>query len=251
MHSPILYAFCEQVLDDDRHYYAFEEIEAWRAALVQDGRMLDILDLGTGRRMQPITRRTIWSVAEHSLSPPWKGQLLFRTISWWKPDLIVELGTSLGVSTAYLAKAGSRTPVVTIDGAEQLQQLAREGWTALGIQNITSFTAPFTEALLRIPWRDSQRPLIYLDGDHEPAKVQSLLQEIKLLANQPFLIVMDDIRSSTEMWTVWKDCKANFPSGAWLDLFEMGIWIHDPAFLQKQDQTLISRRFKPIRFGWI
>lgn len=251
MHSPILYAFCGQVLDDGRQFYAFEEIEAWRAALLSDDRTLDILDLGSGGRHQPVQQRAIRSVAEQSVSPPWKGRMLFRTMCWWKPDLIVELGTSLGISTAYLAMARSTTPVVTIDGAEQLHEIARKGWKDLDIRNITTITSSFSEALVQLPWRNSQRPAIYLDGDHDPTRVLALLEEIRLFANQPFLVIIDDIRWSSAMWTGWNQWQARFPYGAWVDLFQMGIWIHDPAFLQQQRQTLIPRQYKPFRLGWI
>jgi hypothetical protein len=53
------------------------------------------------------------------------------------------------------------------------------------------------------------------------------------------------------MWAGWQTWRSAFHTGAWLDLYQVGIWIHDPAFLEPQVQTLIPSRLKPVHQGWI
>ncbi len=251
MHSPSLYAFCRAVLDDTRSYYAFEEIEVWRQAMLQDGRAFHTVDLGAGSQTDQKPTRSISSIAKTSLSQPWKCRALFRTVVWWKPDLILEFGTSLGISTAYLAKASTSTPVITVDGSAGHLHLARQIWSNLGLETIVDRNQPFEEAIEHIPWSQYSRVLIYLDGDHRPDRVKLILQEIQEKATQPFMVIIDDIRWSKDMWTGWQEWTSTFHSGAWLDLYQAGIWIQDPAFLEPQIQTLIPARLKPIHQGWM
>ncbi len=251
MHSPVLYAFCRQVLDDRRTYYAFEEIEAWRQHLLHDHTEIDVVDHGTGRALEGSSNRMISQIAATSLSQPWKSRFLFRTVLWWKPQFILELGTSLGISSAYLSSASSSTRLVTVDGSANQLQTARKGWDLLGLKQIEAWHMTFQDAMKMIPWQRHDRMLIYLDGDHRPERVLEILRELHQKANQPFLVIIDDIRWSEDMWRGWQEWTKIFASGAWLDLFQVGIWIQDPVFLEPQDQTLIPSRLKPIHLGWI
>ncbi|MCF8236593.1 MAG: class I SAM-dependent methyltransferase [Saprospiraceae bacterium] len=251
MHSPLLYSFCREVLDDRRSFYAFEEIEIWRYHLLHESSELHVVDLGAGGQDALDQNRIVSSIAKTSLSPPWKCRYLFRMVLWWKPDLLLEFGTSLGVSTAYLAAASIHTPLITVDGSDSHLQLARKGWNKLGLDHIEEWNLSFQQAIQRIPWDQHGRILIYLDGDHRPARVLEILQTIQEKTRHPFLVIIDDIRWSDDMWAGWQEWRSAFQSGAWLDLYQVGIWIQDPAFLEPQIQTLIPSRLKPIHQGWI
>ena len=216
-----------------------------------DTRSISITDLGKGGAVNPNQNRTIADVARKSVSPRWKCQVLARMASWWQPGLIVELGTSLGISSAYLAVTCPSTPVITVDGSEELHNEAVKGWSQLGITNIDPITLPFQAVLKTITWKKFSQPLIYLDGDHHPDHVHKILQFLATHCPQPFMVIIDDIRWSREMWTGWNEWSSEFQTSVWIDLFQLGVWICDPAVIQSQHQTLIPSRFKPLRLGWL
>ncbi|MBK7343380.1 MAG: class I SAM-dependent methyltransferase [Saprospiraceae bacterium] len=251
MHSPILYAFCRQVLDDRRSFYAFDELEGWRKQLLSNQEQIQRADFGAGSKILSSPNQSVSAIAKSSLSQPWKCRFLFRLVQWWHPDLIVEFGTSLGISTAYMSASCKPCPIITIDGDSKLQMVAQTGWVHLGLNHIEPWHSSFEDALLRVPWSKPDRLLIFLDGDHRPDRIEAILHHIYSHSRTPFIVILDDIRWSEEMWAGWCKWIRQWPVGAWLDLFQGGIWIHDPAFQDMQHQVLIPSRFKPLRFGWI
>jgi predicted O-methyltransferase YrrM len=124
MHSPFVFSFITKVLNDDRHFYAYENIEALRQDLLNDQRQLRIKDLGAGSRVKKENIRSVSDIARSSLKPKKFGQLLFRIVDAYAPAKILELGTSLGVTTAYLASAKHASSVITMEGAEAVAEVA-------------------------------------------------------------------------------------------------------------------------------
>jgi predicted O-methyltransferase YrrM len=54
------------------------------------------------------------------------GQLLFRMVKEYKPKTVLELGTSLGITTSYLAIANPDANVTTIEGSKEVAAIAEE-----------------------------------------------------------------------------------------------------------------------------
>ena len=134
------------IIYDENAYYAYAHIEQQRKRLLRSKETLQQHDYGTGARasegQQPkVITRSVSDVARTHLELPKAGQLLFRlanylTAAQGKPLTIVELGTSLGITTAYLAAPDSRNEVQTYEGAEEVADVAMEVWRTLKLTNI-------------------------------------------------------------------------------------------------------------------
>ncbi len=55
---------------------------------------------------------------------------------FFSPNLIVELGTSLGISTSYLAKGNRESNVFTFEGCPETAAIARENFKNLNLRNV-------------------------------------------------------------------------------------------------------------------
>ena len=62
--------------------------------------------------------------------------------------IIVELGTSLGVTTAYMAAMDKRNKVITYEGCPAVAEIAKENWEALGLKNIDCRVGEITAEIL-------------------------------------------------------------------------------------------------------
>ena len=100
-HSPYVYDFLEQVVYNPYPFYVFDLIESFRAQLLLNQKSIYVNDYGTGVSQL----KKISTVANRSLKPARQAQLLFKTINYFKSKEIIEIGTSLGLTTMYLAKA--------------------------------------------------------------------------------------------------------------------------------------------------
>lgn len=133
VHSPFVYDFIRHVLNDRRRPAVWERIERLRARLLKDDTWLEVEDMGAGSSVSKGRRRRVGEIARHAAKPAKLGRLLFRIARYYRCERIVELGTSLGLSTAYLAS-----------GAEEG---AREGETSAGENLATNAGEPdLTEA---------------------------------------------------------------------------------------------------------
>jgi predicted O-methyltransferase YrrM len=245
VHSPLLYAFCREVLDDRRRFHAFDQMDELRHHLLRDGRTIEQEDHGAGGERTSIRTRTVADVLRQSCSDPARGEFLFRTAMWWQPDLILEFGTALGISTAYLAAADSRRPVITVDASVGMLTIARENWQRLQLNGIEAIHGRFDEVWPQLPDLRGKRLLFYLDGDHRADRVSALLRAFAARADAPSIVLLDDIRWSADMYRGWQRHFDMPPEGAWIDLFQYGMWIRDPAFREPVAMSLLPRRWKP------
>src|SRR5688500_8689482 len=105
MHSPFVFQFIREVLNDEIKYPEYEKVEALRNRLLRDQTELNVLDLGAGSVVDNNDQRRVSDIARFAAKPPRFAQLLFRMIRKYKPSTILELGTSLGITTSYMALA--------------------------------------------------------------------------------------------------------------------------------------------------
>src|SRR5436853_626903 len=122
VHSPFVFEFITQVLSDNREYYCYDAIEKLRQQLKYDKTEIRVDDFGAGSRIHSSRKRRICDIAKSSLKSKRFARLFFRMINFYFPEkvlernaIILELGTSLGITTAYLASVNANARVVTIE----------------------------------------------------------------------------------------------------------------------------------------
>ena len=124
VHSPFVYDFIRNVLNDRRRPAVWSRIGSLRARLLKDDTWLEVEDMGAGSSVAKGRRRQVKEIARHAAKPAKLGQLLFRIADYYQCRRIVELGTSLGISTAYLASGGE---AAIAGSAKHRPDLTKEG----------------------------------------------------------------------------------------------------------------------------
>src|SRR6187399_2288371 len=126
MHSPFVFDFILYVLNNDKRYQAPQEIEDLRNELLKENTPITIQDFGAGSRLQSSKQRTVRSLARNAVKPKKYSRLLFRLVKHYQPKNIIELGTSLGITTAYFSKANPLAGISTIEGSETVAVIAKQ-----------------------------------------------------------------------------------------------------------------------------
>ena len=237
------------VLENHGQYYCFQDIEKCRKTLQKDQQIIHVRDYGAGpaiKSSSPTT--TVAAIAAKSLSPPRKCEILFHLVRHSKANYILELGTSLGVSTAYLASANSKAEVVTLEGNPDIAAKARETFQCIQLQNIRQVIGPFGETLDAVLSEMPRLDFIFLDGHH--AKEPTLFYFEKTLArcHENSVLVIDDIHWSADMQEAWKKIQQHPNVTLSIDLFYMGIVYLNPA-LTREQISFISFWKKPWNVG--
>jgi predicted O-methyltransferase YrrM len=131
-HSPFVYSFIKEVLNKQIPADKFDLIEQYRKQLLQDNEIVNVWDRGAGSRQSFDNMRSVKQIAKVALKPKKYSLLLHKIIAHYKPDEILEMGTSLGITTCYLAAANNHAKVVTMEGAPSVALIAKKTFSTLG-----------------------------------------------------------------------------------------------------------------------
>lgn len=175
IHSPFVYELYNNVIKDQTSFYAFADIESIRAMLLLSNQEIDVKDFGAGSKLTTSNKRKISSIVKNAAKSPKYGQLLFRLVNRFKPSTVLEIGTSLGISTMYLAAASKKTNVITIEGCPNISKIATINFKKIGFENITLHNGKFDEILPKIIAKENVLDFVFFDGNHtEKATIMTL-----------------------------------------------------------------------------
>ena len=235
IHSPFVFEFVQQVLNDNREFYAYRQIEYLRYLLRNDKRVIEVKDLGAGSAISNHRKRAVSDIAKHAAKSEKLGQLLFRIANYYQPKNLIELGTSLGISSAYLASACPNASVITIEGSENIADLANENFRFLGLKNIHSLTGHFDDMLPKAIKDVEKIDLAFIDGNHQQLPTLSYFEKLLGKAHEYSIFIFDDIHWSSGMEEAWKTIRNYEKVSLTIDLFFLGLVFFRKDFKAKQD----------------
>ena len=238
IHSPFVFDFVTLVINDKGEYYCYDAVETLRARLLENDNSIKIIDLGAGSRKGTQSERRISDIARNALKPPKYSRLLFRIANYFKSHTILELGTSLGITTCYLAHADHAAEVVTMEGVPSIAALASSQFEQMGLKNIKLVEGNFDETLSPTLSELPKLDFVYLDGNHRVEPTMRYFNTINSSLHKDSVVVFDDIHWSEEMEQAWEKIKTDNRVTLSIDLFFIGIVFFKPDFKEKQHFTI-------------
>lgn len=237
-HSPFVYNFIQDILKDKRTFYAFAEIASLRNKLLQNETTIQVLDLGAGSLHTKSNHRKIAAIAKHAARSKKYGELLFRIVQYFDAKNILELGTSLGIGTSYLAKAQTNAKIISIEGSENIRKEALKNFDLLEIKNVESVLGNFDDVLEPILQSQANFDFIYIDGNHKEKPTLAYFELCKKYIKQNCIILFDDIHWSEEMQYAWEQIKKDVRVNVSIDLFQFGLVFFMNEIHEKEDFIL-------------
>lgn len=231
VHSPFVFELIERVLNDDRDFYYFPLIEAARESYLQDHTVLNITDFGAGSRLNASNTRSISSIAKSKLKSKKYSQLLFRMVNYFGSSTILELGTSLGISTSYLAAANSNASIITVEESTEIAAIAKKHFQYLGLKNIVQVTGNLDETLPVVLSQNPHLDFVLIDGNYRMEPKLRYFEWLKPQLHEYSVLVFDDIHRSKEMEMAWKLIQADEMVTLTIDLFFIGL-----VFFRKENK---------------
>ena len=238
IHSPFVYEFITKVLNDHRSFSAYSFVEQAKKKLLHDQAEIKFTDLGAGFQNMAMTRRSVSAIAKTSVSSRKFGRLLFRIANFYPVETIFEMGTSLGISTAYLALGAPSAVVVTMEGSPEISSKARQTFNLLGLNRIVQVTGNFDQNISGVIEKYPPAGLVFLDGNHKKKAVIAYFENI--LAKMPLsaTIIIHDIHWSNEMEEAWLYIKMHPAVKMSIDIFSAGLIFVRDEFKVKQHFTI-------------
>ena len=231
-HSPFVYSFIREVINDKRKFYAYTGIEYLRRQLLDDKKLITVEDFGAGSKLNKTKERTIAAIAYSSLKPKKYSQLLFRMVNYYQPKTIIELGTSLGITTSYLASGNTNAAVYTFEGSSSVADKARENFTTLKLENIHLTEGNFDDTLKAKLEEINSVDFSFIDGNHRYEPTINYFEQLLAKSSDNSIIILDDIHWSKEMESAWHYVQNHPEVMTTVDLFFIGI-----VFIRKEFKT--------------
>lgn len=223
IHSPFVFNLITKVFRNKINPDMVNSIEKIRHKLILDHRTIKVTDFGSGPEKMCGNLRRIAEIARYSSIPGKYGVLLANMSSEFGKPHIVEFGTSLGISTMYIAAFCPEATVYTIEGCPEISGIAKKNFEEAGLKNIRIFTGTFEKVLPEIK-KDVMNPgLVFIDGNHRKEPVIEYFNEMAEISDRGTVIMLDDIHYSREMGEAWEVIKQHRNVSTTIDLFRMGI----------------------------
>lgn len=226
LHSPFLHQLYEQVLLPARRNKDPDPVKQYRALLYQDQRLIRKKELGA-KKPNPEPLR-VKAMASQISMPPKYGRLLAYLIPFLNCRHVLELGTGLGIGTAYLAYSMTNDEkglLSTIEGCPETHATTKRHWQ-VNLQDLKmpSFYLAEIEQILPVYLNDHPAPdLVLIDANHQKEALQWYLKTLlPALANRG-VVVIDDIHWSRSMAVAWDHIKADERIQMSIDFYRMGI----------------------------
>lgn len=238
VHSPFVFDFITNILLDKRKYESYTIIEAIRADMLQNTEGIMVEDFGAGSIVQPSSLRTVRTIARSSLKNSKFSQLLYRIVQYYKPSTIVELGTSLGITTCYLASGNPASQVFTFEGSKNIASIAINNFNIHQFENIELIVGNFDDTLKDTIKKLESIGLAFIDGNHRKIPTLQYFHLLLKAATPDAIFIFDDIHWSDGMEEAWQEIKEHSAVTLSIDLFFVGLVFFSPQFKAKQHFTI-------------
>ena len=235
MHSPFVFDFILHVLNNKKAYHPPAVIEQLRNTYRTDNSYIDMVEMGAGSRTGNAGKKKVSAVAASALKNKKYAQMLFRLVKHYQPATILELGTSLGITTAYMASAHPSARLITVEGNPYIREKALNGFRNLSLDNIESVEGNFDEVLPGILASTSCIDLAYVDGNHKKKPTIDYFAQILKRTGDHSIMVFDDIHWSSEMEEAWNEIKEHPSVMYTIDIFYLGFVFFRKDFKTKQN----------------
>ncbi len=231
LHSPFFFDFHTGVV---KAKHAPNEIaENLRRKLLVDNRSISFTAIGakTG-----YVQKSVSSIAKVTLTPKKYASLYSRIINKYKHQTIVELGTSLGINTLYLASSEG-THVHTFEGIDKIADIARITFEFAGASNIYLVEGNINSTLPLSMFSLRKIDFALMDANHTYEATVRYFNNMLPKLHARSIVVIDDIYYSAEMTKAWREIKNHSLVYGSADLYRCGILFFDPS-LNKQHVIL-------------
>jgi len=212
IHSPFVYRLLDEVIYDFRAKKVYQEIEQLRNDLAQD-------------KSWKINAESaaVSHVTKKVPKPTKLIKLLYRLVADLNPGTIIELGTSFGITTAYLAKAAPEARFVSMLENSGALTITEKNLEKLNIRNVELLYGNSDELLPKLLEGIPELDFILIDANHSKVSILNYFKSCLPKMSNNSMMVFEDIYRSREMKSAWEEIKSHPEVSVTIDLFWIGL----------------------------
>jgi predicted O-methyltransferase YrrM len=223
VHSPFVFDLLVKCFYDTNSYPEYQDLGNYRKLLLENKNGIEVTDFGAGSKVFKSNKREIAQIAKTAGINSSRAELLFRLTNYFKPENILEIGTSLGLATSALSLGNPLAKITTLEGCPQTSALAKMQLGEFGMTNINIVATEF-EAFLKSNLVKSETfNLVYFDGNHQKDATLRYFDLLLPTITNDSVWIFDDIHWSADMEQAWETIKNHPKVKVTIDTFQWGI----------------------------
>lgn len=238
LHSPFLYNLYTKTIKKKAVSEDFNAIEQVRDQLIHAKDKISVNQLGANSRVNNQLVRPVSAIARKGITPAKINKLLFKLINDFECKNIIELGTSFGINTMYMA-TNPHVNVHSFEGCLNTAAIAQKQFDKLGYSNIKIIIGNIDETLPQFIHQSMAKiDLVFMDANHLLEPTLNYFNQLLKLCHNQSIIILDDIYWSAEMTKAWEKLKSHPQVTTSVDLYDLGLLFFRPE-LEKAHYKLM------------
>ncbi|RPD91708.1 class I SAM-dependent methyltransferase [Aureibaculum marinum] len=239
VHSPFVYNLITKCFYDKKQKKWYSKLINYRQLLLQSDKIIEVTDFGAGSKTLKSQQRKVATIAKNAGISIKRAKLLGRMVSYLHADTILEIGTSLGISSAAMSFGNPKSKIATLEGCPKTADIAKTSFKHFNLSTIEVIIGNFTNTLpatlkqLSDNTTDSKDSLdlVYFDGNHQKEATLDYFEQCLPFIHNDSVFIFDDIYWSKGMQEAWTHIKKHPKVTVSIDTFYWGI-----VFFRKEQE---------------
>ena len=207
IHSPFVYNLITKCFYDSKKKAAYKTLIVYRNKTIQHKKIISITDLRANYRVFKSKERKVSTLTKNTKITLKKQKLLYRIISYFKPDTILELGTSIGLGTIAMSIANPSSKLITMEGCLNTSKLAQHYFNEFGLKNIHLKNSTF-EDFFKIKSL-TKYDIVFINKNHNKEDIINYFNILSDKINNDSILIFDGIYWNIKMTEAWNQIKEN------------------------------------------
>lgn len=221
VHSPFIYNLITKCFYNKSTYSSYKSIRSFYKTLRKNKLKIDVTDLCYGSRVFKSNKPSVSQIAKNIGSSKKETKLLFRLVDYFQINTILELGTSLGLTTHALQLGNLKARITTIECCPNISDFLKDTFKQFHLKNIEVLTGDFIKVIK--PLASNKYDLIYLHGNHQKQATLDYFEILLPTVTNGSIFIFDNIYCSKGMAEAWNNIKSHPKVTVTIDTFFFGI----------------------------
>lgn len=230
VHSPFVFDLTTKCLYQKQLQEKFSVFVEYKKSLKRNKSIINVTDFGAGSKVFTSSARPISLIAKYAGVSNKRAALLMQLTNYLKPTKILEIGTSLGLSTAAMKLGAPKAIITSLEGCPETARIAEQQLTDFEFKDINIVIGDFKETLNAVLLNNTF-DFIYFDGNHQEKPTIDYFEQCLQAAHNDSVFIFDDIHWSPEMEKAWRYIKEHPKVKVTIDTFQWGL-----VFFRKEQE---------------
>lgn len=230
VHSPFVYDLITKCFYKKTNKTKVIGFNLFVQKLKNNHKTIEVTDFGAGSKVFKNNHRQVSRIAKHAGISKKYAKLLTRITTYFSPNAILEIGTSLGIGTAALHLGNHTAKITTLEGCAETANIANNQFNQFQYKSINLIVGEFSLTLNKAT-NNNVYDLVYFDGNHKKTPTLHYFETCLESIHNDSIFIFDDIHWSKEMEEAWEIIKQHPKVKVTIDTYQWGI-----VFFRKEQE---------------